>query len=241
MGQDDAVAPSPGSASASPSPWLVQASDLSPRPMGRSQLPADVGKRLGGWTGRLSGPALCPENLLCHCSSARQAQTTSHFPCPWQDRAGGPSSPPLVQLTTVATLLPPGPGNRSLQYKCTFTGVPSLRLAAPACTAGWGHELTLAQRRKGPSGLPPPQALPTPQPISSTKAPESLSPSSSLPHKACDGPAKAPLTVIKVCNPQIVMTFYPLPSWVGRDKASKQRGEGQATWRPMSTIITQGS
>lgn len=42
---------------------------------------------------------------------------------------------------------PPGPGNRSLQYKCKFTGVPSLRLAAPACTAGWGHELTLAQRR----------------------------------------------------------------------------------------------
>lgn len=79
--------------SALASPLLAQASDLSPRPVGQSQLSADVGKQQGGWTGRLSGPAWCPENLLCHCSSARQAQPTGHFPCSWQDRAVGPSSP----------------------------------------------------------------------------------------------------------------------------------------------------
>lgn len=146
VGQNNSCAQSQED-SVSTSPLLAQASDLSPRPMRQSQLPADIGKRLGGWTGRLSGPALCPENLLCHCSSARQAQPTSHFPCPWQDKAGGPSSLPLAQLTMVATLLPPGPGNRSLQYKCKFAVVPSLRLAAPACTTGCGPELTLAQSR----------------------------------------------------------------------------------------------
>lgn len=160
-------------------------------PWGRSQLSADVGKQRGGWMGRLSGPALCPENLLCHCSSARQAQPTGHFPCPWQDRAVGPSSPASCSADHGGYLLPMGPRNRSLQYKCKCAAVPSLRLAAPACAAGWGHELTLAQRDKAFLGRPHP--WPCPLRLSAPQRPQGVQPFLSAAHKAWDEPVKVPL------------------------------------------------
>lgn len=202
--------------------------------MGQSQLPADTGKRLGGWAGRLSGPALCPENLLCYCSSARQAQPTSHFPCPWQDKAGGPSSLPLAQWTMVATLLPAGPRNRSLQYKCKFAVVPSLRLAAPACTTGWGPELTLAQR-----GLSLGHPRPRPCPLLSLSAPQRPQVVPGLPLPCPRMPVmslRSPLHYnhsegLQSSNSGDILPPEPpmLASWAGRGKASKQR-EGQATW-----------
>lgn len=126
--------------SALPGPLLARASDLSPRPVGQSQLSADVGKQWGGWTGRLSGPALCPENLLCHGSSARQAQPSGHFQCPQQDRASGPSSLHLDQLTDPGGhLLPTGPRNRSLQYKCKCAAVGAGR-SSLCCRLGTGAD-----------------------------------------------------------------------------------------------------